>query len=213
MGKIVFISSVIFSFVFFILFIIKIRARKEKVIPEEVLEKPVVKLPPSNDTGVFMIPGIIILLLLIGYWSLGRFISNIRPNPTIQKRNIVQVQRQEKKQEEREERAVMYWDKPEGVNGRNPQKRSDSFEVIVKFRNTEILGITAHYRSDDGMPQKSRFRVTKRTGDRTDGTWSQENPSARGFWYLEPSKQDARILEGEISNEQNTFIPMRIEFD
>ena len=107
----------------------------------------------------------------------------------------------------------MYWDKPEGVNGSNPQKRSDSFNVVVKLKNTEIVGIIVNYHSDDGMPQKSRFRVTKHQGKRTDGTWSQENPSARGFWHLEPTAEDSKILRGEISNEENTFIPLRLEFD
>lgn len=195
MGKIVFIFSVIFSFLFLIQFMMKIRTKKEK-ITDEVQEKPVVKLHPSNDTGVLMIFGIIVLVLVAGYWWSVRFNSNSIAT-SIPARQINTV-RAEQKQEEQDIPAVMRWEKPDDYDGISPRQRSLAVGVIIIRNTPEIMEMSS--------PGGTRFIWKKKEKY---GDWF-DAKGAVGKWRLEGT---GKRMEGVVSDNLGTFIPMNIEID
>jgi hypothetical protein len=204
MGKIVFISSVVFTLIFFISFILKIRRKKSK-LEGEIEKKLVVKIGTSNDTGVLMIPGIIVLLILAIYWWSTRLNPNSRTAPIIVKQvNTVQIQvrrQQEEKQERRREEikvhAIVHWDKPDGVAGLNPHQRSMSVRATIIHNNQNIMEFST--------PGGSIFHWDKR---KKYGEWY-DTEGAGGQWRLEGT---GNKMEGVLSDAKGTFIPMWLEF-
>ena len=195
MGKIVFIFTVVFSFLLFIQFMMKIRAKKEK-ITDVVQEKPFVKLHPSNDTRVLMILGVIVLLLVAGYWWSVRFNSKSRATLIPARQiNTVSV---EQKREERDIPAVMRWEKPDGYDGISPRQRSLAIGIIIIRNTPEIMEMSS--------PGETRFIWKKKEKY---GEWF-DAKGAVGKWRLEGT---GKRMGGVVSDNLGTFVPMSIEID
>ncbi len=210
MGKILFFSTLILSLIFIAWFFTKFKNKKTK--QEES------SFPTINTGKVIKTIVIIVALLLLG-WFVWSVMSNTKQTddkrtslPVESVRSeMISIQAPIVVQPKAKQHGTITWWKPDGVEGRNPLKRSDSLDVVVNRNDASIMELTVNYRTEDGSEEKAELLGVKREDGMIEGSWSQKNPSGSGTWTLKPDEGDARVYRGELWNGEGIPIPMKLE--
>lgn len=107
-----------------------------------------------------------------------------------------------------EKHGVLFWVKPDGVKGRNPDKRNDALDIVLDRNDTEVMAFTVNYRTDDGKTQVAKFHWDKQREQY--GNWSQTEPKGSGLWSVEKDPKDNKIYHGKLLNDVNEQAEMKI---
>lgn len=107
-----------------------------------------------------------------------------------------------------QKRGVLFWIKPDGVKGRNPDKRNDALDIVLDRNDAEVMAFTVNYHTDDGKPQVAKFRWDKQREQY--GNWSQSEPKGSGLWSVESDPDNNKIFHGVVLNDTNEQAKMEI---
>ena len=196
---------------------VKSRIRKWREVenkPESVTWSPGAWLKDNvfSRIGAF-VPNVLMLgaLAITLFWVIGK-IGTTRPSSAEAGRSeMISIQAPIVVQPKAKQHGTITWWKPDGVEGRNPLKRSDSLDVVVNRNDASIMELTVNYRTEDGSEEKAELLGVKREDGMIEGSWSQKNPSGSGTWTLKPDEGDARVYRGELWNGEGIPIPMKLE--